>query len=148
MSKSYRQGQILKLVRAKQIYTQDELATELKAQGIAATQVTLSRDLRDLQLVKTGAGYQELGTAEPNDDEATPPLGGLITDFLRDARQAQNQVVLKTDPGHASIIAVALDNEDWPEIAGTIAGDDTVLIIATNNENAEKVRKRLLEFLD
>jgi len=147
MSKSYRQGQILKLVRAKQIYTQDELAIELKAQGIAATQVTLSRDLRDLQLVKTAAGYQELGTAE-EDGGGAPPLGGLISDFLRDARLAQHQVVLKTDPGHASIIAVALDNEDWPEIAGTIAGDDTVLIIATDNENAAKVRQRLLDLLE
>jgi len=146
MSKSYRQGQILKLIRAKEIYTQDELATELKALGISATQVTLSRDLRELQLFKTGGGYQEMGRAE--EDETTPPLGGLIADFLRDAKLAQNQVVLKTDPGHASIIAVALDNEDWPEVAGTIAGDDTVLVIATDNQNAAKVRQRLLDYLE
>jgi len=146
MSKSYRQGQILKLIRAKEIYTQDELAAELKIEGIAATQVTLSRDLRELQLFKTGSGYQEMGKAE--DDESTPPLGGLIADFLRDARLAQNQVVLKTDPGHASIIAIALDNEDWPEVAGTIAGDDTVLIVATDNDTAAKVRQRLLDYLE
>ena len=147
MSKSYRQGQILKLIRAKPIYTQDELATELKSEGIAATQVTLSRDLRDLQLVKTNNGYQQLATIESEDD-ATPPIGGLLTNFLRDARLAQNQVVLKTDPGHASIIAVALDNEDWPEVVGTIAGDDTVLIIATDTANATKLRQRLLAFLE
>jgi transcriptional regulator of arginine metabolism len=146
MSKSYRQGQILKLIRAKPIYTQDELATELKAEGIAATQVTLSRDLRDLQLVKTGTGYQQLNA--PDDDDAAPPLGRLLANFLRDARLAQNQVVLKTDPGHASIIAVALDNEDWPEIVGTIAGDDTVLIIATDTKSATKLRQRLLDFLE
>ncbi len=146
MSKSYRQGQILKLIRAKEICTQDELATELKAVGISATQVTLSRDLRELQLFKTGGGYQEMRRSEA--DETTPPLGGLLADFLRDARLAQNQVVLKTDPGHASIIAVALDNEDWPEVAGTIAGDDTVLVVATDNENAAKVRQRLLDYLE
>jgi transcriptional regulator of arginine metabolism len=146
MSKSYRQGQILKLIRAKPIYTQDELATELKAEGIAATQVTLSRDLRDLQLVKTGTGYQQLNA--PDDDDAAPPLGRLLANFLRDARLAQNQVVLKTDPGHASIIAVALDNEDWPEVVGTIAGDDTVLIIATDTKSATKLRQRLLDFLE
>jgi transcriptional regulator of arginine metabolism len=146
MSKSYRQGQILKLIRAKPIYTQDELAMELKAEGIAATQVTLSRDLRDLQLVKTGTGYQQLNA--PDDDDAAPPLGRLLANFLRDARLAQNQVVLKTDPGHASIIAVALDNEDWPEIVGTIAGDDTVLIIATDTKSATKLRQRLLDFLE
>jgi transcriptional regulator of arginine metabolism len=143
MSKNYRQGQILKLVRSKQIYTQDELAQELKAVGIVATQVTLSRDLRDLRLVKTQAGYQEIPA-----DEATPQLETLARDFLRDVRGAQNLLVLKTDPGYASPIAVALDNEDWDDIVGTIAGDDTVLVVAQDNKTAESVRQRLLEILD
>ena len=146
MTKSYRQGQILKLIREKPIHTQDDLATELKAQGIAATQVTLSRDLRELQLVKTAGGYQELSSAD--EQESLPQLGGLISDYLRDVRIAQNQVVLKTDPGHASIIAVALDSEDWPEVVGTIAGDDTVLVVAKDSETAEIVRSRLLAFLE
>ena len=146
MTKSYRQGQILKLVREKSIYTHDDLAMELKSQGIIATQVTLSRDLRELKLVKTANGYQELSSAD--DQEAVPQLGGLIVDFLRDVRLAQNQIVLKTDPGHASIIAVALDNEDWPEVAGTIAGDDTVLVIAVDNSTAAIVKSRLLSFLE
>lgn len=146
MTKSYRQGQILNVIRARQIFTQDELAAELKTQGIAATQVTLSRDLRELQLVKTGNGYREMDPADEGEDP--PPLGRLVADFLRDVRLAQNQVVLKTDPGHASIIAVALDNEDWPEVAGTIAGDDTVLVIATDNGTAAKVRQRLLDYLE
>ena len=146
MTKSYRQGQILKLIREKPIHTQDDLATELKAQGIAATQVTLSRDLRELQLVKTAAGYQELASAD--EQESLPQLGGLISDYLRDVRIAQNQVVLKTDPGHASIIAVALDSEDWPEVVGTIAGDDTVLVVAKDSETAEIVKSRLLAFLE
>jgi transcriptional regulator of arginine metabolism len=143
MSKNYRQGQILKLVRNKQIYTQDELAQELKAVGIVATQVTLSRDLRDLHLVKTQEGYQEIPA-----DETTPQLETLARDFLRDVRGAQNLLVLKTDPGYASPIAVALDNEDWDDIVGTIAGDDTVLVVAQDNKTAEAVRQRLLEILD
>jgi transcriptional regulator of arginine metabolism len=143
MSKNYRQGQILKLVRSKQIYTQDELAQELKAVGIVATQVTLSRDLRDLRLVKTQEGYQEIPA-----DETTPQLETLARDFLRDVRGAQNLLVLKTDPGYASPIAVALDNEDWDDIVGTIAGDDTVLVVAQDNKTAESVRQRLLEILD
>jgi transcriptional regulator of arginine metabolism len=143
MSKNYRQGQILKLVRNKQIYTQDELAQELKAVGITATQVTLSRDLRDLRLVKTQEGYQEIPA-----DEITPQLETLARDFLRDVRGAQNLLVLKTDPGYASPIAVALDNEDWDDIVGTIAGDDTVLVVAQDNKTAESVRRRLLEILD
>jgi transcriptional regulator of arginine metabolism len=143
MSKNYRQGQILKLVRSKEIYTQDELAQELKAVGIVATQVTLSRDLRDLRLVKTQAGYQEIAP-----DETTPHLETLAREFLRDVRGAQNLLVLKTDPGYASPIAVALDNEDWEDIVGTIAGDDTVLLVTPDNTRAEIVRQRLLEILD
>ena len=143
MSKNYRQGQILKLVRSKEIYTQDELAQALKALGIVATQVTLSRDLRDLRLVKTQEGYQELAA-----DETTPQLETLAREFLRDVRGAQNLLVLKTDPGYASPIAVALDNEDWEDVLGTIAGDDTVLVIASDTTTAETVRHRLLEILD
>jgi transcriptional regulator of arginine metabolism len=142
MSKNYRQGQILKLVRSKPIYTQEELAQELKAAGIAATQVTLSRDLRELRLVKTQDGYREM-EAEGNDEH----LASLIASFLRDARTAQNLVVLRTDPGHASIIAVALDGEAWPEVVGTLAGDDTVLVIATDNTTAAEIRTRLLQLM-
>jgi transcriptional regulator of arginine metabolism len=143
MSKNYRQGQILKLVRSKEIYTQEELAQELKSVGILATQVTLSRDLRDLRLVKTQEGYQEIES-----DETSPQLEALVRDFLRDVRVAQNQLVLKTDPGYASPIAVALDNESWEEVIGTIAGDDTVLVIASDLSAAEQIRQRLLEVLN
>jgi transcriptional regulator of arginine metabolism len=143
MSKNYRQGQILKLVRSKELYTQDELAQELKALGIVATQVTLSRDLRDLRLVKTPEGYQEMAV-----DEATPQLELLAREFLRDVRAAQNLLVLKTDPGYASPIAVALDNEDWETVVGTIAGDDTVLVVTPDNATAETLRERLLEILE
>lgn len=140
MSKNYRQGQILNIIRGKPVYTQDELARELNALGIAATQVTLSRDLRDLRLVKTPDGYRQMGA-----EEGGQRLPSLLANFLRDARVAQNLVVLKTDPGHASIIAVALDNENWPEVVGTIAGDDTVLVISHDNGAAEALRDRLLD---
>jgi transcriptional regulator of arginine metabolism len=120
MSKSYRHGQILKLIRAKKIHTQDELAGELRQAGIAATQVTLSRDIRDLRLVKTREGYRE-SLAE----ETGPSFANLAAEFLHDVRAAQNLVVLKTSPGHANSVAVALDTEDWPEVVGTLA--ETIL---------------------
>src|ERR1051325_9590388 len=122
MSKSYRQGQRLKPIRAKAIHTQDELAQELKRAGVAATQVTLSRDLRELGLAKTGDGYQELPS-----EEAGPQLRLLAAEFLQDIRIAQNLVVLKTAPGHANSVAVAPDAEPWPEIVSTNAGGDTLL---------------------
>jgi transcriptional regulator of arginine metabolism len=143
MTKSYRQGQILKLIRAKKISTQEELAQELKNQGIATTQVTLSRDLRELRLVKTREGYQEMAP-----EEIGPQFSILAGEFLKDVLRAQNLVILKTSPGHANSVAVALDGEQWPEIVGTIAGDDTILVIAPDGPTAESVQEKLLELLE
>src|SRR2546422_10192830 len=137
MTKSYRQGQILKLVRGKRIHTQEELAQELKDQGIAATQVTLSRDIRDLRLVKTREGYQEMA-----EEEHGPQFSLLAGEFLRDVLRAQNLVVLKTSPGHANTVAVELDNEEWPEVVGNIADDDTILVIAHDAPTSETVRAK------
>ncbi len=142
MSKSYRHGQIVKLIRSQQIMTQDELAKALKKTGIAATQVTLSRDIRELRLVKTHEGYRELDASE-----AGPSFETLATEFLIDVRLAQNLVVLKTAPGHANSVAVALDNQEWQEVVGTIAGDDTILVISPDNRTAEALQKRFIELL-
>lgn len=143
MSKSYRQGQILKLIRTKHLHTQDELGQELKNLGLAATQVTLSRDIRELRLVKTPEGYQEMLP-----EETGPQFTSLATEFLTDVRIAQNLVVLRTSPGHANTVAVALDGEEWPEVVGTIAGDDTILVIATDSSTAELLRNRFMELLE
>jgi transcriptional regulator of arginine metabolism len=143
MTKTYRQGQILKLIRSRKITTQEELAQELKNQGIAATQVTLSRDLRDLRLVKTREGYQEMAP-----EETGPGFSVLAGEFLNDVLRAQNLVILKTSPGHANSVAVALDNEGWPEVVGTIAGDDTILIITPDSPTAEAIQEKLLGLLE
>jgi transcriptional regulator of arginine metabolism len=142
MTKSFRHGQILKLIRSRSIFTQDELARALKECGVDATQVTLSRDMRELGLVKTSEGYRELGSDAPALQFAT-----LASEFLQDVRLAQNQVVLKTAPGHASSVAVALDDEEWPEVVGTLAGDDTILVICPDFRTAESVQARLMELL-
>jgi transcriptional regulator of arginine metabolism len=143
MTKTYRQGQILKLIRMKRINTQEELAQELGKLGIAATQVTLSRDIRDLRLVKTREGYQEMAP-----EETGPGFALLAAEFLLDVLIAQNLVVLKTSPGHANSVAVALDHESWPEVVGTIAGDDTILLVTPDNPTAEAVQERLLGLLE
>jgi len=142
MSKSYRHGQILKLIRSERISTQEELAQALKKVGVLATQVTLSRDIRELRLVKTHNGYVETSA-----EEAAPQFAMLAAEFLQDVRSAQNLVVLRTAPGHANSVAVALDNEKWPEILGTIAGDDTILVIAPDASTAARSRKKLLTLL-
>jgi transcriptional regulator of arginine metabolism len=140
MNKAFRQGQILKLIRNKRILTQEDLARELKhSQNIDTTQVTLSRDVRELGLLKTPEGYRQVDAAS-----AGPDLGMVLGEFLQDVRAAQNLLVLKTSPGNANALAVALDNADWPEIVGTIAGDDTVLIVTPDTGTAQKLRTKLL----
>jgi transcriptional regulator of arginine metabolism len=143
MSKSYRQGQILKLIRSQRVLTQDDLAEELRKQGISATQVTLSRDIRDLRLVKTREGYQEMAP-----EERGPAFPLLAAEFVLDVRCAQNLVVLKTAPGHANSVAVALDQEEWPEAVGTIAGDDTIVVITPDGATAEVVQEKLMSILE
>lgn len=142
MTKSFRQGQILALIRNKEIYTQDELARELGHLGIQTTQVTLSRDIRELGLVKTAEGYRRL-TAEPSG----PALADVVGEYVLDIRIAQNLVVLRTSPGNASTVAVALDREPPEEVVGTIAGDDTVLVISPDAGGADKFRSKLLAMI-
>ena len=143
MNKAFRQGQILNLIRTRDVRTQEELAAALRSQGIAATQVTLSRDIRELGLVKTAQGYAEPGAAAP----AGPDFAQVAREFLRDVKVAQNLLVLRTPPGHANALASALDHADWEEVAGTIAGDDTVLVVAEDHKTAVALRMRLLEYL-
>jgi transcriptional regulator of arginine metabolism len=142
MNKSFRQGQILKVIRRQEIFTQDELARELAGLGILATQVTLSRDMRELGLVKTPEGYRQLPS-----DMGGPDLSGAAEEYLQDIRVAQNLVVLRTSPGNANSLAVAIDREELNEVAGTIAGDDTVLVITLDNEAASAFRQRMLDLI-
>ena len=144
--KSFRHGQILKLIRSRGIFTQEELARALKELSVDATQVTLSRDMRELGIVKTPEGYRQLGR-EVSSETSALQFATLASEFLRDIRHAQNQVVLKTAPGHASSVAVALDDEEWPEVVGTLAGDDTILLICPDSKTAGAVRSRLMKLL-
>jgi transcriptional regulator of arginine metabolism len=142
MNKSFRQGQILKIIRSKEIYTQEELARELQALGVPATQVTLSRDIRELGLAKTANGYRPMPV-----ESAGPTLEDVVNEFLQDIRIAQNQIILKTSPGNANSLAVVLDRAELPELVGTLAGDDTVLIITPDPESAQALRQKLLSLI-
>ena len=142
MNKTFRQGQILNLIRTRPVHTQDELARLLQQQyGVATTQVTLSRDIRDLGLIKTQEGYRQV----------VPPSGpdfeSVAVDFLRDVRMAQNLIVLRTSPGNANTLAIALDRENMTEVVGTIAGDDTVLVIAPDNDIARTLSERFMKLV-
>jgi transcriptional regulator of arginine metabolism len=143
VNKNYRHGQILKLIRSQHIHTQEELAQSLRTIGIPATQVTLSRDIRELGLVKTQDGYTQ-GLPETS-NHADVEI--VVRDFVLDIRLAQNLLVLRTAPGNANAVAVALDKADWPEITGTIAGDDTILVVAPDNATGEALKAKFLGYL-
>jgi transcriptional regulator of arginine metabolism len=140
MNKIERHKQILKLIREDEVYTQESLAQLLSKRGIETTQVTLSRDIRELGLVKTAQGYAELGGT-------TSKFASLAREFMVSAQNAQNLVVLKTTPGHAMSLAIALDNEDWPNVVGTLAGDDTIFVALPDAVLAKKFAAELSDLL-
>jgi len=147
MQKRYRQGQILKLLSGQPVASQDELRRQLIHLGVRVTQATLSRDLRELRLVKTTEGYRPLTAAAAEEASPVPALSRALREFLLDIRPAQNMLVLKTPPGGAQPLAAAVDSERWKEVAGTLAGDDTVLIITPSRTARAAIQKRVEEML-
>ncbi len=147
VQKRFRQGQILKLLAGQPVASQDALRRQLGHLGVRVTQATLSRDLRELRLVKTAAGYQPLASAASQETSPLPALARALKEFLLDIRPAQNMLVLKTPPSGAQPLAAAVDAERWKEVAGTLAGDDTVLLICSSRKASATVHKRLEEML-
>ncbi len=144
--KTLRQGQILKLVSSEAIESQDELRRRLRQEGFRVTQATLSRDLHKLSLVKTAEGYKQLPSAA--EAGSASALARAAREFCRDIRPAQNLLVLKTPPGGAQPLAAALDSERWKEMLGTVAGDDTVLIVTASIRQRLAVQKRIEDLLE
>jgi transcriptional regulator of arginine metabolism len=142
--KTFRQGQILRLVADEHIASQEELRRRLAQRKLRVTQATLSRDLQELKLLKTQEGYKT-ASAFPEDVVALPlpPLERALREFLLDIRPAENLLVLKTPPSGAQPLAAAVDGAKYPEIAGTIAGDDTVLIITANKKTRLSLQKKI-----
>ena len=136
----------MKLLSSQPVASQDALRRQLGQLGMRVTQATLSRDLRELRLVKTAEGYQPLDGAA-KDIAHLPALARALKEFLLDVRPAQNMVILKTPPSGAQPLAAAVDGERWKEVAGTLAGDDTVLVICSSRGACNAVRKRIEEML-
>jgi transcriptional regulator of arginine metabolism len=145
--KRFRQGQILKVLSGQPVASQDELRRRLGHLGVRVTQATLSRDFRELRLVKTTAGYRPLSTATADESSSLPALARALKEFLLDIRPAQNMLVLKTPPSGAQPLAAAVDAERWKEVAGTLAGDDTVLVICSSRSACNAIQKRVEEML-
>jgi transcriptional regulator of arginine metabolism len=145
--KKFRQGQILKLLTGEAVASQDDLRRQLIHLGVRVTQATLSRDLRELRLVKTVDGYKPLAAAKSEEPSPVPALARALKEFLLDIRPAQNMLILKAPPGGAQALAAAVDSEHWKEVAGTLAGDDTVLIITPSRTTRAAIQKRVEEML-
>jgi transcriptional regulator of arginine metabolism len=140
--KAYRQAAVLAIVDAAPITSQEQLRKLLMERGIEATQGTLSRDIRDLQLVKRAAdgAYSRPGAA--SQDEPVEAFETAVTDYLRHQERVDQMIVLRTDVGNAQPLAVAIDRARLPEVAGTIAGDDTILMICRSSAQAEALLVR------
>jgi transcriptional regulator of arginine metabolism len=146
MDKLYRRSQILDLLKAEAAADQGELRRKLARRGIRVTQATVSRDIRELGVAKTREGYRMPETTEPA-APPQPPLPVVLKEFLREVRHASNLVIVKTHPGNAHTVAVALDSAGWGEIEGTVAGDDTIFVAAAGARQAAQLRKKILALL-
>ena len=142
MNNLYRRTQILNLLRADPEVTQDELRRKLARHGIQVTQATVSRDLEELGLIKTRSGYR-LPESAATPAPVQPSLQVILKEFLRDVSLASNLVVLKTYPGNAHSVAAVLDAQDWSEVVGTVAGDDTVFVATPSARDAAQMRKKI-----
>jgi transcriptional regulator of arginine metabolism len=145
MSKLTRQQLIVQLIENGKVANQEDLRRALARQGQQVTQATLSRDIHELGIVKTADGYA-VALPAPG-DPALPSAERLVREFVLSVREAQNQLVVKTSVGSAQPVAAALDAVGWEEMLGSIAGDDTILIICENKFEAERVADRIREML-
>jgi transcriptional regulator of arginine metabolism len=146
MNKTLRQRAILELLKQGQVASQEKLQRALRKRGIKVGQATLSRDIRDLGLSKAANGYS-LPSGDGSVASALPPVSRLVREFALEVRSAQNLLVIKTSVGSAQPVAAALDEEDWPEAVGTIAGDDTILMVCPDKEAAKKLAERIQEMI-
>lgn len=150
MKKSQRHAAILDLIQRKTIRTQEELLSELKEMGYDTTQATVSRDIKDLKIVKTaerGGGYQYAATVPSGDGDFASKLNTIFTEAVYKVDYACNIVVLKTFSGMGSAAGVAVDSMHLDGVVGTLSGDDTMLIVARTNEDALKISSRLSSLL-
>jgi len=142
--KAKRQALIREIVEAQSIQTQEELAEALREHGMVVTQATVSRDIREMHLLKVLAedGSYRYATMEKGDTGVSDRLIRMLADSVVEMNYANNLIVIRTLPGSAHVAAEAVDNLKWPEVLGTIAGDNTILVIVRSNDEVEAIIKR------
>lgn len=149
MTKGQRHIKIRDIIANKEIETQEELVDELRNAGFNVTQATVSRDIKELHLVKVPSMHGRYKYSLPADQRFNPyqRLKRSLMDAFVKLDKAGHLIVMKTLPGNANAIGILIDNLGWDEIIGTICGDDTILIICRTPEETEEIEKRFLEMI-
>lgn len=141
-SRSRRQKLVAEMIRAGTVASQEELTARLAAHGLAVTQATVSRDLDQLGAVKVkrdGVLSYALPDQMAESDWAAARLRSIVSEWVRGSEAAGNLIILKTPPGSAQLVALAIDQSNLPEIAGTLSGDDTLFLAVRDGHSAEDV---------
>ena len=147
-SKDARHEAILEAIRTRRVTSQGQLCELLEGAGFAVTQATVSRDIRELRLAKVPGAEGIAAYTLPEEWESTPPLQNLLPTLYASAEGTGNLLVLRTMTGGAQAVALAIDWEEWPEVLGTIAGDDTILIICREAQQVPEVQQRIKEIAE
>ena len=145
-----RQAAILNIIKEKYVKTQEDLSSELIKMGFDVTQATVSRDIKELRLLKkqTGdGGYRYIKPENDNVPETTSRIRSIFSNSVISIDYSMNNIVIKTLSGMAQAAAITLEAMEWPEILGTIGGDDTVLVVLHDENSAKLVAKRLKTFI-
>ncbi|MCH5286008.1 MAG: arginine repressor [Christensenellaceae bacterium] len=147
--KTVRQVAILDIIEKQNIETQEELADALRQRGIRVTQATVSRDIKELRLLKvlTPSGAYKYATADKAENGLSERFIRMLAESLLSVAASNNLIVVKTLSGSANVAAEALDSLHWPEILGTLAGDNTILLIIRSEADVPSVQTRLQEMM-
>lgn len=146
--KKIRQQKIREVIESNEISTQEQLVVELKKRNILVTQATLSRDLREIGVIKVSKGlgdyvYKIADEVSSSEKE----LKNKFLNFVRDIKETGNLILIKTPPGEAQGVARVIDLAEMEHILGTVAGDDTILVVVDNADNTKKVKRRFQDLL-
>lgn len=149
MLRSARHAKILEIISRKEIETQEELCAELQAMNLVVTQATISRDIRDLHLFKVAGIEKKYRYAyiHGGESEISPKMKSLFRDCVISLKVAKNLVVVKTLTGNGANAGTVVDKLNYSEIVGSVAGDDTLLIVCDSDENAINVVEKISEFM-
>lgn len=146
--KTKRQRKILELIKDNVVATQEELADLLKQEGFQVTQATVSRDMKELALIKISFGKDQYRYAVPNEFTVSETrLRFMLKEFVLNYASSENILVIRTAPGNANAVASALDNAQWEEILGSVAGDDTILLVARKKTEIPVIIEKLERYL-